>query len=181
MKIWLITDTHFGHENIKKYCGRPDGFEDIILDNISKYCRTGDMLIHLGDTHMGAKGATYMESFAQVTSQIHTALVLGNHDKDSRTKYLRYFDSVFDSLSLNGVYLSHHGVKNLPSDFRHQVYGHHHNSKLPEEIADWSNAYRLSIEFENYKPVLLDTIVGRISKGLNGDSGEHADGPKKSK
>jgi len=57
MRYWLITDTHFGHENIKKYCNRPDGFEDLILENLNPtedegVC-PGDVLIHLGDVCFG--------------------------------------------------------------------------------------------------------------------------------
>jgi calcineurin-like phosphoesterase family protein len=168
MKIWLITDTHYGHQNIKKYCGRPDNFEELIIENLKKMVSGDDMLIHLGDVYMGKEGEKWLERQAAEILAVQY-LVLGNHDKASKTKYLHWFDGVFDSLSINGTYLSHHGVATLPSDCRNQVYGHHHNSVLPENVAKWENSYRLSVEHEEYKPVLLDTIVNRIAKGQNGD------------
>lgn len=168
MKIWIITDSHFGHENIKKYCGRPDNFEEIIIDRAAKIVQRGDILIHLGDVMMGKRGEEFATEFRNAVSGRHY-LVLGNHDKGSRTKYMNWFDGVFDSLSLNGVYLSHHGVASLPSNCRYQIYGHHHNSPLPEEIAKWENSYRLSLEVEEYKPVNIDAILNRIAKGDNGD------------
>ena len=47
-KVWLISDTHLGHNNIVDYCGRPLLFADIIW---SKLKRVGpdDTLIHCGD------------------------------------------------------------------------------------------------------------------------------------
>lgn len=38
--IYLITDTHLGHENIKKYCNRPDNFEKLIENNWKNIDRT---------------------------------------------------------------------------------------------------------------------------------------------
>jgi len=34
--IYVIPDTHLGHENIKKYCNRPNNFEKIIETILKK-------------------------------------------------------------------------------------------------------------------------------------------------
>ena len=47
--LYLITDTHLGHQNMLKSCGRPARFTNLILDSCRKMVRSNDMLIHLGD------------------------------------------------------------------------------------------------------------------------------------
>ena len=33
--LYLITDTHLGHENMKRLCGRPDDFTEQIFANLA--------------------------------------------------------------------------------------------------------------------------------------------------
>ena len=47
--IFVIPDTHLGHENIKKYCNRPDNFEALIEKNWNAAVSDSDTVIHLGD------------------------------------------------------------------------------------------------------------------------------------
>jgi len=32
-RTWIISDTHFFHENIGRYCDRPDGWLETIIEN----------------------------------------------------------------------------------------------------------------------------------------------------
>lgn len=53
MKVFIIADTHFYHENIIKYCDRP--FEnasimnDIMIEKWNSVVGKSDIVIHLGD------------------------------------------------------------------------------------------------------------------------------------
>ena len=40
--IYVIPDTHLGHENIKKYCNRPNNFEKIIEKNWNEIVKADD-------------------------------------------------------------------------------------------------------------------------------------------
>ena len=52
MKIFVLTDTHLGHERLKVMGrGRPDDFTEQILRNTA--ATVGDILIHCGDVAMG--------------------------------------------------------------------------------------------------------------------------------
>ena len=53
MKLWIIADTHFYHENIKRYQGRPDDFNEQIIRNWCKLVAYDDVVIHLGDVIFG--------------------------------------------------------------------------------------------------------------------------------
>ena len=40
--IYIIPDTHLGHENIKKYCNRPNNCEKIIEKNWNEIVKADD-------------------------------------------------------------------------------------------------------------------------------------------
>lgn len=81
--IYLITDTHLGHRNMIKNCGRPERFTDIIFDNCRKIVKRDDLLIHLGDV---AWNEANLQRFLKLPGR--KILVRGNHDKKSTPYYL---------------------------------------------------------------------------------------------
>ena len=58
-KIWVTSDTHFGHANIIKYCNRP--FPDpaimdkAIIDRHNEVVKPEDTVIHIGDFTLRSK------------------------------------------------------------------------------------------------------------------------------
>lgn len=79
--IFFISDTHFGHENILKYCDRPfknaKEMDEVIIANWNSVVDRNDIVYHLGDF-----------SFAEPTQYTkrlngNIILILGNHDKQS--------------------------------------------------------------------------------------------------
>jgi calcineurin-like phosphoesterase family protein len=101
MTIWFTSDTHFGHENIIKYCDRPfkntDHMNDEIVRRWNEAVSPNDIVFHLGDVALGKID----NSLAQVSRlNGYKALVLGNHDRpfmrmgkaDSETWWDRYYE-----------------------------------------------------------------------------------------
>jgi calcineurin-like phosphoesterase family protein len=96
-KVWIISDTHFGHKNICRGVTAwrlPDGsvpisqtrdfdsineMNDMIVNNINSVVGQDDVLIHLGDWSFG--GFENIKIFRDriVCKEIH--LILGNHDE----------------------------------------------------------------------------------------------------
>jgi calcineurin-like phosphoesterase family protein len=37
---WIISDTHFFHENIGRYCDRPDGWQETIIENLASLLKS---------------------------------------------------------------------------------------------------------------------------------------------
>ena len=95
-KVWITSDTHFGHKNICRGVTAwrlPDGsipitqtrdfgsiseMNDMIVNNINSVVGQDDILIHLGDWSFG--GFENIKNFRDriVCKEIH--LILGNHD-----------------------------------------------------------------------------------------------------
>ena len=57
MNTWLISDTHFDHANIIKYCNRPfkdvDEMNNTIWQNWNSVVDADDIVYHLGDFALG--------------------------------------------------------------------------------------------------------------------------------
>jgi calcineurin-like phosphoesterase family protein len=79
--IFVISDTHFGHENIIGYSQRPfvdiDEMDEIMVKNWNAVVKPGDHVYHLGDVYMGS-GARFLTKFARLNGK--KRLVVGNHD-----------------------------------------------------------------------------------------------------
>lgn len=97
MNFWVTTDLHLGHNNlISEFHTREQGFEEKILNNWAKNVKDDDVVIVLGDCVFQVR---YWERLKSLPGK--KWLVRGNHDKSSYSFYMRYFDFVGESISLN--------------------------------------------------------------------------------
>jgi len=98
--IWFISDTHFGHGNIIKYCTRPfqtaDEMDAYIMKQWQELIKPGDTVYHLGDVAMYVRGdtAAHVERREWLRQELtgNIKLIQGNHDRVSSgwlQKYLR--------------------------------------------------------------------------------------------
>jgi len=86
MTIWYTADTHFGHENIISFSGRPfrsaSHMDSILIENMWKVVEPNDTLYVVGDFAFGPT-ARDEEWLQMVFGQLPGAeqhLVIGNHD-----------------------------------------------------------------------------------------------------
>lgn len=184
---WIISDTHFDHENIIRYCDRPyknaGQMNEDLIRRWNNRIKPGDLVYHLGDF-----GLMKSDAPAKIIPRLNgrKVLILGNHDKTPQ----RMMDFGFD-LAMPGmvvkvpnmneryVYLVHRPQAILPSglgfDISFVLHGHIHNS-LPEhrrrheakgEIADIPDFnINCSVEVMNYEPATLEWIVKRKLSGV---------------
>lgn len=186
MKIWLITDTHFGHDKMPLYCGRPEDFSEMILENL-KVIKDGDLLIHLGDICIGRDDYWHKRLMGQ--GSYMRWLVRGNHDGKSNTWYMNHgWDFVCskfqDRYFGKNIMFSHVPVHYTEvvetlygmGSFDLNIHGHFHNTlhRLQEgkfvtdteeerNIVDLKNITDrhklLAVEHTDYKPVLLEAFI----------------------
>lgn len=94
--IWVISDTHFGHENIIRYCDRP--YQDAptmdydMIDRWNSVVKPQDKVYHLGDVYMGLRKETADSIFSKL--QGHKRLILGNHDNGKDQILQKYFEKI---------------------------------------------------------------------------------------
>lgn len=82
--IFFTSDTHFGHENIIKYCKRPFGnveeMDAALISNWNEVVGPDDAVFHLGDFTMGR--FTYAKScFSQLNGHIYILKNVWHHDR----------------------------------------------------------------------------------------------------
>ena len=165
MKRWVISDTHFFHENIRKYCNRPVSCDFTMIDYLVNMVKREDVLYHLGDVHFGTE-ADLKDILSAIKGRKY--LVRGNHDRWTETKYLTCgFDGVFDALTVGQAYLTH--TPSSPPEGMVNVHGHLHNLGYSGEPAFGEgfekyhdNKHVLyAPELEEYRPVLLEKLLAR--------------------
>ena len=155
---WIIADTHFLHRKIAEYCGRPQGFETLIMQNL-EVVRPNDILIHLGDLEFGRYEPFWTWCNWSACTKV---LIRGNHDHKSISYYMeRGFDFCCDSFELR-KYGKHIRFSHKPyiGYGKHDVniHGHMHNDDHHDYILD-EKSKLISLEYNNYKPVLLRSLV----------------------
>lgn len=95
---WFISDTHFFHENIIKYCGRPfkdaQFMNEFIIDKWNRTVMPGDKVYHLGDVACGYGGDDKI--LGDLLSRLNgkKRLVLGNHDNAKSVALQKYFEKI---------------------------------------------------------------------------------------
>lgn len=158
--IYIITDTHLYHENIKKYSNRPDNFEKLIRDNWIKTVTDKDTVIHLGDITFQQKAIKEIGSYSG-----RKILIRGNHDRESNEFYLENgFILVAEELVLDmnriRILFTHRPKFNHSADIN--IHGHQHNLS----VYDSSRLYfPMSIEHAGYKPIALsEEFLNKLKK-----------------
>lgn len=161
MKVYVISDTHFGHDKIIEYCNRPKNHEDLLYDSMDRI-KSEDCLVHLGDVCIGDDAIEH-EKISVISC--HKVLVLGNHDTKSWSWYMEHgWDFVCESFKMEycgkKICFSH---KPQPwdGDWEINVHGHLHNlghrDNEYKELKQWHRLY--APELMNYQPIELSKFI----------------------
>lgn len=165
---WLITDTHFGHDAMVHYCGRPKDFTERIKAAWYRDVAWNDVVYHLGD--IGSKHKD-LEDVSALPG--HKILIRGNHDKRSYSWYLEHgFSAVMESCLLQ-VYGQRVLLSHIPQpDLGHydiNIHGHFHNTNFrrhePHIASILTPKHKLfALEYHGYGPILLRTFLYKVCK-----------------
>lgn len=157
--VFLISDTHFGHANIIKYCDRPfahvDEMNDTLIKNWNSVVGHNDKVYHLGDVTMNAKSLDLL-----YTLNGTKILIKGNHDTQALKYYLPHFKDIRGSHELAGLLLTHIPVSETQKErYLGNVHGHLHEQNMKDP---WY--LNVSVEQIDYTPAPLEQVVSYFDK-----------------
>ena len=182
--IYFTSDTHFGHDDIIKFCHRP--FKDVeemnseLIRRWNEKVGPDDTIFHLGDFAFGGS-----DIWNNILKQLngHKILIIGNHDiKNLREGYMQYFDYVGPQLLLNieerSVYLNHYpflcygGSWRSPKNAVYQLFGHVHSgptsSGLDTErlVSLFKYQYDVGVDNNNFTPISWSEVKNKIQENV---------------
>ena len=175
-KLYVIGDTHWYHDNIVKYCDRPEHHNYLMVDNWVKTVREEDTVIHMGDIAVwhGDVEDKLIKLFKKLPGK--KILIRGNHDKKTDEWYKENlgFEKVLQYMVMGDILFFHYPIQidkycnqktiNKINDIKKVikkynikkiVHGHIHNkhSKQP-------NHFNCSVEVINYTPIEINRLLG---------------------
>lgn len=167
--LWLISDTHFFHDNIIQFCGRPfdnsDEMNECLIENWNRVVKPQDKVYHLGDVAMGCKDSELHTLLNSLNGK--KRLILGNHDNPKTPAILNNFEKIMlwngfhcAGISFTGVHIP------LPlealRDGKVCVHGHIHNNILADP-----HYINVCVEHVGYTPINVEVIADRVKKILH--------------
>ena len=160
--IWIVSDTHFGHNNILKFKDKDSnpirpGFssteemDEHMIECWNNVVKDGDIVYHLGDV--------FFDNGHTVLSRLkgRKRLLLGNHD-NGKSKHLQdNFQKVllWRMFPEFGLLLTHVPVHpdSLGVKAQKNVHGHLHQNLIADD-----RYINVSVECINYTPVNIETL-----------------------
>ena len=164
MNIYVISDTHFFHTNIIKYCFRPYSTIELqdsaLISNWNSTVGKEDLVIHLGDIAFSKNAPALIEIIKKLNGR--KVLVQGNHDKRSRHWYLSNgFDFICDSFVWDNIIFTHRPISRENIDrWRLNIHGHIH-----EKLEKDKRFVNISVEQIKYTPIKLLKVIDNALKG----------------
>ena len=161
---WVTTDWHFGHRRMEELCGRPGTFAVDIWREHCKVVAEQDIVVNLGDLIF--YGDPAMEALIEMANDraSRNVLVLGNHDKKTKTWYRNLgFDVVCDGIIIDGCLLTHKPTPPPPGLLN--IHGHWHNlgDRINESPGyDPARQFCVSLEHTGYRPLKLADIKRKM-------------------
>lgn len=174
-KIWLTSDSHFGHS--RQFLYEPRGFSSIqehdkaIISRWNEVVAPDDIVYHLGDVMLN-DNEHGIECLRRLNGEIK--IIRGNHDTDARWQLYGTLSNVellgyatMLKYKKYNFYLSHYHTDTANLDKNEYLrshtlalYGHtHQKTNFWKDIPYY---YHVGLDSHSCCPVLLDDIIEEI-------------------
>jgi len=169
--IWFTSDTHFGHANIIKYCGRPfdckKEHDETLINNWNSVVKKGDTVYHLGDFGFGSPD-WLLKIANRLSGQIH--FIKGNHDKPTTLDLLSIRFATIKEVSVINPKINDRKKTIILSHYAHRtwfksnhgswhLFGHSHNNMPPHGLS-----FDVGVDCWNFFPISLEQVEKKINE-----------------
>lgn len=176
-EVWFTSDTHFGHENIIRYCNRPfRNAEEMNAELILRWRETvpeDGIVFHLGDFAHG-NARLWNDILSALTGRKY--LILGNHDmKALRQGYMGRFEHVAQQMTIRvggqAIVLNHNPFLCYGSSYRDvwQLFGHVHSGPASHTGLDHPRfkmlfplQYDVGVDNNDFRPISFAEVKAKI-------------------
>lgn len=171
--VWLISDTHFGHEKTCTVFKREDGsplrpfssaeeMDEFMVKAWNERVKPGDKVYHLGDVVIGRK---HLNTLYRLNGD--KVLIKGNHDIFKLEDYAPHFRDIRGYHVMDGMILSHVPLHSDSLErFGTNIHGHLHANRVKAET--WGKYqidpryHSVCVEMTDYAPILFEDVKKRI-------------------
>ena len=175
--VWFTSDTHFGHENIIRFCNRPfNNVQEMNTELIRRWRETvpeDGIVFHLGDF---AHGSSRLWNDILCAIPGRKYLILGNHDmKCINQGFMNHFETVSQQMTIRvggqTIVLNHNPFLCYGGAYRDvwQLFGHVHSG--PNSISGLDHPrlkmlfplqYDVGVDNNDYRPVSYAKVKANI-------------------
>jgi len=180
--VWLISDTHFGHEKTCTVFKRADGsplrpfasaaeMDEYMVQAWNERVRPNDKVYHLGDVVIRRQHLSILHRLNG-----DKVLIRGNHDIFKLEDYTQHFRDIRAYHVMNGLILSHIPVhEESLGRFGCNIHGHLHANRVMKSCGVDAKTgkvlygneidtryYNVSVEHTGFAPVLFEDVCKQI-------------------
>ena len=168
---WIVSDTHFGHENscvkfkladgvtpLRPFANAQEMDEHMVYE-WNKLVKPSDRVYHLGDVVINRR---HLPTVGRCNGR--KVLIKGNHDIFKLQDYLPYFDDIrsYHVSPNEGVIFSHIPIARESFErFGVNVHGHTHANSLPDP-----HYICVCVEQTDFKPIHWDDLMVKVNTVL---------------
>lgn len=182
--VFLVSDTHFGHNGVCHFM-RADGetklrpwdtveeMDEEMVRRWNERVKPSDKIYHLGDCVINRRA---LKTLARLNGD--KVLIRGNHDIFRDDEYRQYFRELRAYHVMNGMLLSHIPVHAASvGRFGTNIHGHLHanrvmkatgfNNKTGEIVYGDEidpRYYNVSVEQTDFAPILFEDVLKKITE-----------------
>lgn len=181
--IFFTSDTHFGHKNILKYCGRPftdvDEMNEELIRRWNSVVKPNDIVFHLGDVMMNCSVSKTIDILKRLNGIKYW--IFGNHDYEFlfKTAIQEQFHYMSPKMRIrvNGqlIILNHEPLLCYEGSYDEnghkswQLFGHVHSGETQTTGLDierlavcFPTQYDVGVDNNNYTPISFDEVKLKI-------------------